>query len=77
MHWRMADENMAEWHEEINDEFSEYADFYEGETAKASKDLLEIIDSSDLLMPPSKYRKGKSLWVAILFQFLFDSLSRL
>ena len=49
-HWKMDDEDMAEWHKETKDEFFEFADFYEGEAAKASKELREIIDSSDPLM---------------------------
>ena len=41
---------MVEWHEEISDEFFEYVDFCEEEAAKTSKELHEIIDSSDHLM---------------------------
>ena len=43
-HWRMGYENMAEWHEEISDEFFEFGSFYEGKPLKASKELREIID---------------------------------
>ena len=49
-HWKMGDEGMAEWHKDIRDEFREFADFYEGEAAKASKEFRDIIDSSDPLM---------------------------
>ena len=48
--WKMGDEDMAEWHEKISDECFKYAEFYKEETAKASKELFEIIDSSDPLM---------------------------
>ena len=49
-HWKMGDEDMAEWHKEIRDEFREFAAFDEGEAAMASKELRDIIDSSDPLM---------------------------
>ena len=49
-HLKMGDEDMAEWHKEIRDEFREFADFDEGEAAMASKELRDIIDSSDPLM---------------------------
>ena len=45
-----GDEDMADRHEEISDEFFEYVDFYEEKATKASKGLHKIIDSSDPLM---------------------------
>lgn len=50
-YWKRGDEDMAKWHEEISDEILEYVDFCEEEAAKASKELHEIIDSSDLGCP--------------------------
>ena len=44
--WKRGYEDIAEWHEEISDEFFEYVDFYKDEAlaAKTSTDLFEIID---------------------------------
>ena len=46
-HSEMGDEDMAECHEAISEEFSEYIDLYKKEAAKVSKELHEIIDSSE------------------------------
>lgn len=46
----MGDEETAECHKVISEEFSKYFDLYEKEAAKASKELYEIIHSSDFLM---------------------------
>ena len=48
--WKRHDEDMAEWNEEIGDEFFDFTDFDEEEAAKASKELHEIISLSDPLM---------------------------
>ena len=71
----MGDEDMAEWHEEISDDFFEFADFCEGEAAKASKEIREIIYSSDNLIDVflTSIKRGK---VCGLYS-LFDSLFRL
>ena len=45
-----GDEDMAEWHKEIGDEFFKHTDFHENEAAKASNELHEIVDSSETLM---------------------------
>ena len=41
---------MAEWHEEIGDEFFEYTDFHEEEAAMAQRELCKLVDSSDPLI---------------------------
>ena len=46
----MGEDDMAEWHEEKSDQFFDFVEFYVKETAKASKELHEIIRSSDLMM---------------------------
>ena len=50
MWWRRGDNDMVEWHEEMGDDFLDSADFYEKETAKASKELHRIVGSSDPMM---------------------------
>lgn len=47
---KLGDEDMAGWYEEISGEFFEFADFCKEDTIMASKELYEIIDSSDPLM---------------------------
>ena len=60
--WIRGDEDMAEWHEKISDEFFEYVKILCEEAAKASKELHEIIDSSDPLMCSWRV-KGEEVFV--------------
>lgn len=49
-HWKLGDEDMIEWYKGISGEFLKFAEFYEEKVAKASKELHEIIDSSNTLV---------------------------
>lgn len=66
-HWEMGDEDMAECHEAISEEFFEYIDSNKKEISKASKELHEIIDFSDPLMRSLRAKRGKRLWFPVLF----------
>ena len=49
-HLEKGDEEMAECHEAISEEFSKYFELYEKKAAKVSREHHEIIDSSEFLM---------------------------
>ena len=58
-HWKLGDEDMTEWYEEISGKFFEFIDFYKEEIAKASRDSHDIIDFLNPLM--------RSWWVIRLY----------